>query len=146
MTFLLDINVLIALCDPQHVHHSAAHEWFGRKGKKSWATCPITENGFVRILCNPSYPNRLEDAGAALHLLRMLCSSPGHTFLEDTFSIRLWTHAESLSHKNITDLYLLDLAKKSKANLVTLDRQIPADFITDGKRYLEIIAAGDEVS
>ena len=47
--YLLDVNVLLALCDPMHVHHEAAHRWFAEKGSQAWATCPITENGFVRI-------------------------------------------------------------------------------------------------
>ncbi len=47
-TFLLDINVLLALSDPWHIHHEAAHQWFAQKGKKSWATCPLTENSFIR--------------------------------------------------------------------------------------------------
>lgn len=57
MTFLLDVNLLIALIDPTHVSHDDAHRWFVRQGKASWATCPITENGVMRIVGNPGYPN-----------------------------------------------------------------------------------------
>ena len=57
MTFLLDVNVLIALVDPVHVEHDATHEWFARKGKKSWATCPLTVNGLLRIVGSSRYPN-----------------------------------------------------------------------------------------
>ncbi len=56
MTYLLDINVLVALFDSAHVHHEAAHRWFASVGNASWATCPITENGFVRVVSNPVYP------------------------------------------------------------------------------------------
>ena len=56
-TFLLDVNVLIALIDPAHVQHDAAHDWFGRLGHLAWATCPLTENGLLRIVGNPRYPN-----------------------------------------------------------------------------------------
>jgi predicted nucleic acid-binding protein len=56
MIALLDVNLLIALFDPAHVHHEAAHGWFARNGKDCWATCPLTENAFVRILSNPAYP------------------------------------------------------------------------------------------
>jgi uncharacterized protein len=49
MIYLLDINVLISLTDPMHVHHELAHQWFAEIGRRSWATCPITENGFIRI-------------------------------------------------------------------------------------------------
>jgi predicted nucleic acid-binding protein len=55
--FLLDVNALIALFDSAHVHYSAAHRWFEDEGKKGWRTCPVTENAFLRILSNPSYPN-----------------------------------------------------------------------------------------
>ncbi|HYK37674.1 MAG TPA: hypothetical protein VEV40_17080, partial [Alloacidobacterium sp.] len=55
--FLLDINVLIALIDPAHVQHDRAHEWFASKGQKAWATCPLTENGVLRIVGHPRYPN-----------------------------------------------------------------------------------------
>ena len=55
--YLLDVNVLIALVDPAHVQHDAAHEWFARQGHKAWATCPLTENGLVRIVGHPRYPS-----------------------------------------------------------------------------------------
>jgi uncharacterized protein len=57
VTFLLDVNVLIALIDPTHVSHGDAHRWFTREGSASWATCPITGNGVLRIVGNPRYPN-----------------------------------------------------------------------------------------
>jgi uncharacterized protein len=55
-TYLLDVNLLLALTDPMHVHHEQAHRWFASKGDLSWATCPLTENGFVRVASHPSYP------------------------------------------------------------------------------------------
>jgi predicted nucleic acid-binding protein len=57
VTYLLDVNVLIALIDPTHISHAAAHEWFQREGASRWATCPITENGVLRIVGDPRYPN-----------------------------------------------------------------------------------------
>ena len=72
-TFLLDINVLLALSDPLHIQHEAAHQWFAQEGKKSWATCPLTENGFVRIASHPQYPNRPGDALMVLAILRKFC-------------------------------------------------------------------------
>ncbi len=59
--YLLDINLLLALTDPMHVHHELSHQWFAKKGRKGWATCPLTENGFVRIASHPKYPNRPGD-------------------------------------------------------------------------------------
>jgi hypothetical protein len=46
--YLLDINLLLALTDPMHVHHELSHQWFAKKGRKGWATCPLTENGVAR--------------------------------------------------------------------------------------------------
>jgi predicted nucleic acid-binding protein len=54
-TALLDVNVLVALFDPDHVHHEVAHDWFADNGPRGWATCPLTESGFVRVVSNPSY-------------------------------------------------------------------------------------------
>ncbi|MCP3728367.1 hypothetical protein M3I53_35550 [Paraburkholderia sp. CNPSo 3272] len=63
MAYLPDINVLIALLDAGHVQHEAAHKWFGRVGHSAWATCPLTENGVVRIIGSPRYPNTMETLG-----------------------------------------------------------------------------------
>ena len=68
--YLLDINLLLALTDPMHVHHELSHQWFAKKGRKAWATCPLTENGFVRIASHPNYPNRPGDVPAVLSILR----------------------------------------------------------------------------
>jgi len=76
--FLLDVNVLIALIDSSHVSHELAHDWFAREGRSCWATCPITENGLVRIIANPKYPNALSTAADAMALLAQLASLPGH--------------------------------------------------------------------
>ena len=63
-TYLLDVNVLIALVDPAHVHHEPAHAWFSQQGSTSWATCPMTENGLLRIVGHPRYPNSPGSPGA----------------------------------------------------------------------------------
>jgi predicted nucleic acid-binding protein len=63
VTFLLDVNVLIALIDPGHVAHDDAHAWFQAEGQAGWSTCPLTENGVVRIVGNPKYPNSPRIAG-----------------------------------------------------------------------------------
>ncbi len=83
ITHLLDINVLLALADPTHVHHETAHEWFGQTGRKSWATCPITENGFVRIASHPQYPNRPGSPHEVAALLQIIVALPGHHFWPD---------------------------------------------------------------
>lgn len=78
--YLLDVNVLIALIDPGHVQHDAAHEWFARHGKQAWATCPLTENGLLRIVGSLRYPNTPGSPAAAMPLMTGLTALPGHQF------------------------------------------------------------------
>jgi len=75
--FLLDINVLIALLDPAHVQHDRAHEWFALSGKQAWATCPLTENGVLRIVGHARYPNSPGTPAAVVELMTGLLVLPG---------------------------------------------------------------------
>ena len=84
--FLLDVNVLIALVDPVHVQHDAAHEWFALQGHKVWATCPLTEHGLLRIVGNARYPNSPGTPAAVVRLLATLRALPGHVFWPGTTS------------------------------------------------------------
>jgi toxin-antitoxin system PIN domain toxin len=139
-TFLLDINVLLALADSAHVHHVVAHEWFGRTGQKSWATCPITENGFVRIASHPEYPNRPGGSNEVIKMLKTMSALEGHHFWPDTVSLRaFFPSTQIIPHLQITDLYLLGLAIHHGGKLATLDRRIPADLIRGGKSALILI-------
>lgn len=70
MVALLDVNVLVALFDPAHVHHDAAHAWFGEHCAQGWATCALTENGLVRVLSNPAYPGRRTSLDAYARIKR----------------------------------------------------------------------------
>ena len=76
---LLDVNVLVALFDPGHVHHDVAHDWFADTGRAAWATCAITENGFLRVLSHPRSPVAA-DYQTLLVGLRSFCASEGHVF------------------------------------------------------------------
>ncbi|MGR3697056.1 MAG: hypothetical protein ACU0CB_02180 [Roseovarius sp.] len=87
MTYLLDVNVLIALVDPGHVAHNDAHTWFSKEGHPSWATCPITENGFVRILGNPKYPNSSGSPAVIAGIIEQMRALPGHCFWAGDFSL-----------------------------------------------------------
>jgi toxin-antitoxin system PIN domain toxin len=140
--YLLDVNVLLALSDPMHVHHDAAHHWFADRGRSSWATCPITENGFVRVASHPAYPNRPGDVPAVLAVLRQLCGLPGHRFWSDDVSLReLLGPGAVVTHGQVTDLFLLGLAVHHKGRLATLDGRIPTAAVRGGARALELIAA-----
>lgn len=140
---LLDVNVLLALADPQHVHHDAAHAWFGSGPVDAWATCPITENAFVRIASHPSYPNRPGEATAVHGLLRRMCAGGGHAFWSDDVTIRdAIPPGTALTHGQVTDVYLLALAVSHGGRLATFDRHIPVGHVAAGARALEVIPLG----
>lgn len=142
-TFLLDVNVLIALIDPMHVQHDPAHEWFAKQGQHSWATCPLTENGVLRIVGHPRYPNSPGTPAAVVPLMVGLCALPGHVFWPDEISIldnRKFDVARLLSFSQVTDSYLLALAHANKARLATFDRRLVADAVRDGLQSLHLIA------
>lgn len=137
---LLDVNVLLALVDPTHVHHDAAHRWFAARGDEAWATCPITENGFVRVLSQPSYPNRPGDAPAVLAILRQLCAAERHQFWSDDVSLREVVQPGAIvTHTQLTDVYLLGLAAHYGGRLATFDRRIPTTVVRGGAQALELI-------
>lgn len=139
---LLDVNVLLALADPMHLHHDAAHAWFGRHASEGWATCPITENAFVRIASHPEYPNRPGDAGAVIELLRRSCTRTGHLFWPDSISLRDAVAPDhALTHGQLTDVYLLALAVAHGGRLATFDRRIPAGAVVGGREALVVIPA-----
>jgi hypothetical protein len=139
-TYLLDINLLLALSDPMHIHHESAHRWFAEKGHRSWATCPLTENGFMRIASHPNYPNRPGDVTAVLDILRRFCEASGHHFWTEDISILqiLEPHA-LITHAQITDLFLLGLAFHKRGKLATLDHRMPVDTVRGGRKAIELI-------
>ena len=124
---LLDVNVLVALFDPDHVHHELAHDWFADHRAAGWATCPITENGFVRVVSNPRYRADAARAGVVIGHLRRFCESGDHHFWPATISLRdegLFVVDAARGHRQLTDLYLLGLARKMGGALATFDRAI----------------------
>ena len=142
MGYLLDVNVLISLCDANHVFHDIAWSWFDRKRKSGWATCPITENGLVRIITNPSYPNRLESLEEAISLLKKLIKVEGHQFIADSVSVSNSDIFQDFKHantKNLTDIYLIGLSRIHKVSFATFDRKIPISVVSNGEKIVEII-------
>lgn len=139
-TYLLDINLRLALTDPMHIHHDVAHRWFADRGAAAWATCPLTENGFVRIASHPRYPNRPGGVGVALAMLRQLCAAHGHHFWSEDISIRALIGPDTMiTHAHVTDVYLLGLAVQKGEKLATLDQQLPAMATQLGVEALELI-------
>ncbi|WP_070152015.1 TA system VapC family ribonuclease toxin [Sphingobium phenoxybenzoativorans] len=142
MTFLLDVNVLIALIDPSHVGHEAAHHWFEAEGSASWASCPITQNGLIRIVGHPKYPNSPGSPASIAPILRSLCALPGHIFWPDAIDITASgtiDMAKILTHAQVTDTYLLALAAHHGGQLATFDRRLATAAVSGGRKALRII-------
>jgi len=142
MTFLLDVSVLIALIDPMHIHHSLVDEWFAVEGQNSWATCPITENGAMRIVASAWYSNSSGTPAAVAQILSELRSLPGHTFWPDSISLLDYSKIDLmriLTPAQVTDSYLLGLAYSRGGKLATLDQRLVADAVYDGAKSLHLI-------
>lgn len=142
-TYLLDVNVLIALTDPMHNHHEPAHAWFGPEGKTSWATCPMTQNGVLRIVGDPRYPHGPGSPAQVATLLARFCARNEHRFWTDDLSLLepSVVHASRLlSSAQITDSYLLALAVKHGGKLATFDKRLVADAVVGGRKALHLIA------
>lgn len=132
MIGLLDIGVLVALFDPAHVHHEATHAWFAENRHLGWATCPVTENGFARVVAHPEYPGRRSTVSDALTRLQAFRESGDHHFWPDSTSLRRASRfrAEELTgHAQITGAYLLLLAAHNEGRFVTLDPDVPAGAV-----------------
>jgi toxin-antitoxin system PIN domain toxin len=140
--FLLDINVLIALIDPAHVQHDTAHMWFAAKGQKAWATCPLTENGVVRIVGHARYPNFPGSPAVVAELLASFLQLPGHEFWPDDVSLLDGKHVNAtrlLDSAHVTDSYLLALARAHNGQLASFDQRLVTDAVTDGRQALHLI-------
>lgn len=140
-TYLLDINILLALLDPMHVFHDAAHHWFHAQRRLQWSTCPLTENGVVRIASQPSYGNTPGGASVVATILSRLCSRPGHEFWQDDLSVLDETLfvREKLVGKHVTDSYLLALAVQHGGKLATFDKRLVAGVVRGGVEALYVI-------
>lgn len=141
MIHLLDINVLIALCDPAHPHAAAARTAFTSElTRDGWATCPLIENGFLRILGSRRYPGGPGSPQAARHLLTGILATPGHQFWPDDLSLAsVDTFPHLPASENITDFYLLALAVKHGGRFATFDAKIDPSLIPGGaKAYVAL--------
>ncbi len=147
-TALLDVNVLVALFDADHVHHELAHDWFADNKSEGWATCPVTENGLVRVLANPKYGSPVTGIPAMIERLQKFRASGHHEFWTDILSLTdstLFKPSFVRGHRQLTDVYLLGLAQKKGGRLATFDRSIPLAAVTGaGRDALEIIGPAGE--
>lgn len=141
--FLLDVNVLIALIDPAHVQHDRAHDWFAAHGRHAWATCPLTENGVLRIVGHARYPNSPGTPAAVAELFAVLCTLGGHEFWPDAVSLLNRESIDAsrlLDSGQVTDTYLLALASYRGGQLATFDRYLVTDAVVNGSQALHLIA------
>ena len=140
MRALLDVNVIIALLDSGHVMHAAACGWLERNLDQGWATCPLTESAFLRVLSQPSYPRTLGSPGEARRILKRLLAAPGHRFWPDDVSLMDARIFPTLpASKHLTDVYLLGLAVKHGGRFATFDQNIDASLIPGGPQAFYLI-------
>ena len=128
---MLDVNVLIALLDENHTHHAAASDWLAEHIESGWASCPLTQNGCVRILSQPRYPNALGVAEAVARL-RTAAATPHHRFVADDVSPldgAVVDRRRLSGPRQVTDAWLLALAVAHGARMVTLDESTPLSAV-----------------
>lgn len=131
MRALLDINVLLALLDSDHVDHACAQEWLADGMDAGWASCPITQNGFVRVITQPRYPSPVS-VDVAVELLRDACGSRHHEFWPCDVSLldaRAVNSSRLHGPRQVTDAYLLALAVAHCGRFVTFDRSLAVSAV-----------------
>jgi len=125
--FLLDANALIALAWPTHSAHERVQQWFSRKARQGWATCPFTECAFVRIVSNPAFSPNFLTLPEAIRLLTLNVNHPTHRFWADDLPVEdalRHFHGRLVGHNQVTDGYLLGLAMHKNGRLATLDESL----------------------
>jgi toxin-antitoxin system PIN domain toxin len=143
---LLDVNVLVALFDPDHVHHDLAHDWFADHRSHGWATCPITQTGLVRVVTNPAYRSDPPRPAVVIDQLRTFCKSGEHHFWAADVSLiddATFDLGAVHGHRQLTDLYLVGLAKKMGGALATFDRTITRTAVK-GLRVDQLVVIAPE--
>ena len=143
---LLDVNVLIALIDPRHVHHDRCHTWFAARGNAAWASCALTQNAVLRIVGHPRYPNSPGSPALVSAVLQDLLNHPQHQFWGEAPSLLQLPHVDPaalLDSGQITDTYLLALAAERRGVLASLDSRLSTRAVQGGVEALELIGPGD---
>ncbi len=133
---MLDINVLLAALDSDHVDHERALTWIEREAGRGWASCAITQNGFVRIISQPRYPSPITPT-EAIELLGRACGDSSHAFWSCELSIldpQYFDHERLHGPRQLTDAYLLALAARNDGRFVTFDATVPLSAVREAKR------------
>jgi toxin-antitoxin system PIN domain toxin len=142
MRALLDVNVLVALLDQDHVHHGRARDWLVEREASGWSSCPLTQNGCIRVMSQEGYPNTLT-AGAVVERLALAAAHPSHAFwpaditlLDPAVADRSRIHGP----RQVTDLYLLALAAKHGGCFATFDGSVTVSAVHGaGREHLVVI-------
>jgi predicted nucleic acid-binding protein len=128
---------------PYHDRHDDAHDWFAAKGGFAWATCPLTENGVLRVVGQPRYPNSPGSPTAVMPILAGLCALPGHIFWPDDIILMDSARIDAgrpLSSSQLTDSYPLALAHAHQGRLATFDRRLVTDAVHGGSQAIHLIS------
>jgi toxin-antitoxin system PIN domain toxin len=145
MAALLDVNGLISLVDSDHVGHKTMRRWFNRHWKSGWATCPLTENGMVRVLSQPTYPSGKRTPAEVIQILTLLKESfaEAYSFWVDDASLTdgtLFDAALVAGARQVTDIYLIGLAVRHKGVLVSFDRSLGWQAVKGGNaRFVHLL-------
>jgi uncharacterized protein len=143
---LLDVNVLLALFDPDHVHHDIAHDWFA-ESSGGWASCPLTENGFLRTANVAAQKGEFVPTASLIDRLRRFQSAGPHEFWNDDVSLlddARFDAGRVHGNRQITDVYLLALAVAHNGRLVTLDSRIPLSAVKGARPENLVVLAPSE--
>jgi predicted nucleic acid-binding protein len=142
--YLLDVNSVLAMLDPMHLHHDAVHRWYAKRKKPRLVLCSHVINGVIRVAGQPRYPNPLGTCGRVREILSLFVSSVGATFCEHEVSLldeKIFPYPEELTPSRIGDLYLLALAVANDAKFATFDARIPTAAVVGGATGFELIPA-----
>jgi hypothetical protein len=142
--YLLDLNTLIALAEPDHEFHKPAGKWFQAEGKGNWGVCPLTEAGFIRITTHPNYRPASRTVQQAAAILASFAEHPGYHYwpiVDSWATLTAPFAARIFGHQQVTDAYLLGLAVKERGVLVTFDSGFGVLSGTEYSRNLRVLAA-----
>lgn len=141
--WLLDVNVLIAMTHDHHLHHAQARTWFEAVSKRRWATCALTQLAFIRLACHPRISANARSAAEVMQGLEDLVSHPQHEYWDESpapCSTSTLTHPAFVGHRQVTDLYLLEVAVQRGQILATMDRGIASFAAAAGMdAHLELV-------
>ena len=141
-THLLDVNALIALGWSAHDHHDAMAVWFNQHAKLGWATCAITQAGFVRVLSQPALGEGASTVAELAQALERNLAHPAHRLLAldfDFADVLACCTGGVVGHRQVTDAYLLTAAVRGGMKLITFDSGLGTLLATSAERSAHIL-------